>query len=79
LLWEYVWEAGFEQPSIQDLLVTPVAVIVLGEFIHIATINMSKNGFRWYEIIFVTGLNPAYAINNRFVFNPEKQNKNRPN
>lgn len=77
LLWEYVWEAGFEQPSMQDLIVTPVAGILLGELIHRATITMSKNGFRWYEIVLVTGLNPAYAINNKFVFNKDK--KNRPN
>mgnify|MGYP002868769618 CR=1 FL=1 len=79
LIWEYVWEAGFEQPSIQDLIVTPLAGVLLGEAIHIATNAMSKNGFRWYEIALVTGLNPAYAINNKFVFNREKQNKNRPN
>lgn len=78
LLWEYVWEAGFEQPSIQDLAVTPIAGVLLGELIHRATITMSKNGFRWYEIVLVTGLNPAYAINNGFVFNREKQNKTAP-
>jgi hypothetical protein len=77
LISKYVWEAGFEQPSIQDLMVTPIAGVLLGEAIHIATNVMSKNGFRWYEIVLVTGLNPAYAINNRFVFNREKQNKNR--
>lgn len=74
LLWEYVWEGGFEQPSIQDLIVTPVAGILLGELIHLATINMSKNGFRWYEIFFVSLLNTAYAINNSFVFNPKDKN-----
>ena len=79
LLWEYGWEGGFEQPSIQDLIVTPIAGVLLGELIHMATINMGKNGFRWYEIILVTGLNPAYVINNRFVFNRKRQNKNRHN
>ena len=79
LLWEYVWEAGFEQPSMQDLIVTPLAGVLLGEAIHIATKTMSKNGFRWYEIVLVTGLNPAYAINNKFVFNHQKQNKGRLN
>jgi hypothetical protein len=75
LLWEYVWEAGFEQPSIQDLIVTPIVKVLSGELIHRATITMSKNGFRWYEIVLVTGLNPAYAINNKFVFNHKKQKK----
>lgn len=76
-LWEYLWEGGFENPSIQDLIVTPVIGVFLGELIHRSTIYMSKNGFLWYEAVLVTVLNPAYVINNRFVFNPKK-NKNQP-
>lgn len=71
LLWEYGWEAGFEQPSIQDLIVTPVAGSVVGELTHVATIAMSKHGFRWYEIATICIINPAYAINNKFRFNKE--------
>ena len=66
LFWEYVWEGGVEQPSIQDLIVTPVAGSLLGEFTHKATLSMRKNGFRWYEKVAVCLINPAYAINNRF-------------
>ena len=66
VLWECGWEGGMEQPSIQDLLVTPLAGILVGELTHVATIKMSKNGFRWYEIVIVCLINPAYAINNGF-------------
>jgi hypothetical protein len=69
LIWEYGWEAGFEQPSIQDLIVTPVIGSIYGELTHVATIAMSKHGFKWYEIAAVCVFNPAYAINNGFRFN----------
>ncbi|MBP9152169.1 MAG: DUF3943 domain-containing protein, partial [Flavobacteriales bacterium] len=49
LVWEYVIESGLEQPCIQDLIVTPIAGILLGEGIHRATMAMAKNGFKWYE------------------------------
>ena len=65
-LWEYVWEGGLEQPSIQDLIVTPLGGILLGELSHRATLAMRKNGFQWYEIIATCIINPAYAINNGF-------------
>jgi len=67
-LWEYGWEAGLEQPSIQDLITSPLAGIIVGELSHVATIKMSKNGFRWYEVVLVCIINPAYAINNKFKF-----------
>lgn len=66
VFWEYVLEAGFERPSIQDLIVTPVAGSLVGELIHISTIKMSKNGFKWYEKAIVCIINPMYAINNGF-------------
>lgn len=69
VLWEYVWEAGVEQPSVQDLITTPLGGILLGEASHFATIAMSKHGFTWYEIAIVCAINPAYAINNGFRFN----------
>lgn len=68
LVWEYLLESGFEQPSIQDLVVTPAIGILLGELFHFSTIKMSKNGFKWYEKIFVSILNPAFAINNGFKY-----------
>lgn len=66
LIWEYALESWMEQPSIQDLVVTPVLGSLFGEITHVATIKMSKNGFKWYEIALVCALNPSYAINNGF-------------
>lgn len=68
LLWEYGWEAGMEQPSIQDLFTTPLTGILIGELSHVATIKMSKNGFKWYEVALVCIINPIFAINNKFKF-----------
>jgi hypothetical protein len=68
LVWEYVIESGLEQPSIQDLIVTPISGILLGEGIHRATMAMAKNGFKWYEKTAVIILNPMFAINNGFKF-----------
>lgn len=73
LLWEYGWEAGMEQPSIQDLITTPIAGILIGELTHVATIKMSKNGFLWYEKVLVCLINPTYAFNIRFKFNRPKK------
>ena len=74
LLWEYGWEAGMEQPSIQDLFTTTLAGIVVGELSHVATIKLGKNGFRWHEVALVCLINPAYAINNGFRFKHLKRN-----
>jgi len=68
LLWEYGWEAGMEQPSIQDLISTPLAGILVGELSHVATLKMSRNGYRWYEAVLVTLINPTFAINQGFKF-----------
>ena len=67
-VFEYVIEGGAEQPSIQDLIVTPITGILLGEGIHRATMAMAKNGFTWYEATTVVILNPMFAINNGFKF-----------
>jgi len=66
--WEYVIEGSEERPSIQDLIVTPLGGIILGELCHAATVKMSTNGFKWYEIAFVCVFNPMYALNNGFKF-----------
>ena len=65
-IWEYIIEGTAEQPSIQDLIVTPVAGSILGESIHMATMAMRKNGFRFFEKIFVLVFNPMFVINNGF-------------
>ncbi len=66
MIWEYVVESWMEQPSIQDIIVSPVLGSLFGELTHVATVKMSKNGFKWYEIAFVCAFNPSYAINNGF-------------
>ncbi len=66
VIWEYVWEGGLEPPSIQDMIVTPIAGSMLGELTHRATLSMRRNGFNWYEKVAVCVINPAYAINNGF-------------
>lgn len=66
LLWEYIIEGWFERPSVQDLIVTPVAGALVGELSHKATVKMSRNGFSVYEKILVCLLNPSWAINNGF-------------
>ena len=64
--WEYVIEGAAEQPSLQDLLITPIFGTLLGEASHVATIKMRRNGFNWLEKITVIVLNPFYAVNNGF-------------
>lgn len=64
--WEYVYEGVAEQPSIQDLFVTPVAGAVLGEIIHQATLGMKKNGYSIFEAAFVTIFNPMHVIINGY-------------
>jgi len=76
LFWEYGWEAGIEQPSIQDMITTPLGGIIVGELAHVATISMSRNGFKWYEIVAVCAINPSYALNNGFRFNKPLKMKN---
>ncbi len=68
LIWEYLLESGNERPSVQDLIVTPFVGSLLGELIHQATIRMARNGYTWYEGIFVSVFNPMFAINNGFRF-----------
>jgi len=66
LLWEYVIEAFMERPSIQDLIVTPVSGILLGELFHYLTQRWKTGGFTTAEKIGVTILNPFYVLNNGY-------------
>lgn len=68
MVWEYLIESGNERPSVQDIVVTPVVGSLVGELIHQATISMARNGYTWYEGIFVCVFNPMFAINNGFKF-----------
>lgn len=65
-LWEYVPEAFFEQPSIQDLIVTPILGSLAGEAVHRLTLQLSKGGFRFLEKVAVLLLNPSYVVNHGF-------------
>ena len=73
MLWEYFTEAFFEQPSIQDIIVTPITGIVFGELAHRAIVRMSKNGYTWYEKGLIVLINPMYVLNNGFKPRPLKQ------
>lgn len=65
-IWEYVIEGMAEQPSLQDLIITPIFGTLLGEASHMATISMRRNGFNWIEKITVIVINPFFAVNNGF-------------
>ncbi len=64
--WEYLYEGAAEQPSIQDLIVTPVVGSILGELIHQATSSMKSNGYSIWEAAFVTIFNPMEVIQNGY-------------
>lgn len=65
-IWEYGFEAIAEQPSIQDLFITPIVGSFIGELAHLGTIRMARNGFNLGEKILVTIINPSYVINNGY-------------
>ena len=73
-IWEYVIEGMAEQPSLQDLIITPIFGTLLGEASHMATISMRRNGFNWLEKITVIVINPFYAVNNGFRTTNKKVN-----
>lgn len=64
--WEYVVEGIAEQPSIQDLIYTPVVGSFIGELAHLATLRMKYRGFNTLEKIIVTVINPTYVLNNGY-------------
>src|SRR5688572_7088873 len=76
-IWEYIIEATAEKPSTQDLFVTPIVGSILGESINQLTMNMRRNGFNFFEKVFVLIFNPSFVFNNGFGprFNPVRQNK----
>jgi hypothetical protein len=71
-IWEYFIEGMAERPSAQDLFVTPVVGSLLGESTHLLTMSMRRNGFNFFEKVFVLLFNPMFVINNGFGtrFNP---------
>ena len=75
-IWEYIIEGVAEKPSTQDLIVTPIAGAILGESTHRLTMNMRRNGFNFFEKVFVVLFNPMFVLNNGFGprFNPVRKN-----
>jgi hypothetical protein len=59
--WEYFFEAFAEQPSIQDLVVTPVAGTILGELSHKLTLQLKKGGTTTAEKILIFITNPMHV------------------
>lgn len=60
--WEYVLEAMAERPSIQDLVITPVAGALLGEFVHRTTLRMREGGTSILEKAFILVFNPTHLL-----------------
>jgi hypothetical protein len=60
--WEYAFEAVAEQPSIQDLIITPTTGAMLGEAIHQVTLRMKRNGTNTFEKVFILLANPTHVI-----------------
>lgn len=73
-IWEYVIEGVAERPSTQDLIVTPLGGMILGESAHLITMKIRRNGFNFLEKVFVLLFNPMFVLNNGFGprFNPVK-------
>ena len=64
--WEYLFEAFAEQPSIQDLFITPIFGSLLGEFVHRLTISLKKHGTSFGEKVIITILNPTSVVFNGY-------------
>lgn len=60
--WEYIFEAVAEQPSIQDLIITPIIGGLVGEVVHDLTLRLTRNGAGLIEKIVITVLNPTHAL-----------------
>jgi hypothetical protein len=66
LIWEFIFEATEQQPSIQDLLITSNVGSLLGEGFHRLTGKMRKNGLSPAEKFIVLIINPGHVLNNGF-------------
>ena len=60
--WEYIFEAVAERPSIQDLVVTPIAGWAMGELTHRMSNSMRKGRVTLLEKVAMTVLNPADVL-----------------
>ncbi|HSC52125.1 MAG TPA: DUF3943 domain-containing protein [Phnomibacter sp.] len=66
VIWEYLVEGIAEQPSVQDLIITPISGSILGEACHQLTMSMRRNGFSFGEKVVTILLNPMFVVNNGF-------------
>lgn len=67
VMWEYLFEAVAEQPSIQDLIATPIMGAVLGELFNRWSVAILRQGpLNFGEKALVFFLNPSYVINNGY-------------
>lgn len=67
VLWEYALESIAEQPSIQDLIATPLIGAVVGELFHRWSVAIVKRGnLNFGQKALVFFLNPSYVINNGY-------------
>ena len=67
VMWEYVIESFAEQPSIQDLIATPIMVSVVGVLFQrwsVAILRKERLNFGQKALVFF--LNPSYVINNGY-------------
>ncbi|HSG81113.1 MAG TPA: DUF3943 domain-containing protein [Gemmatimonadota bacterium] len=60
--WEYAFEAFAEQPSIQDIFITPISGAILGEAVHTVTVRMVRNGTSVFEKAFILLMNPTHVV-----------------
>ena len=63
---EYFIESWAEQPSIQDLIITPIVGSILGELVYLATQELRKDGFTKAEKVILTLINPLYVLQNGY-------------
>jgi hypothetical protein len=60
--WEYAFEAVAEQPSMQDIFITPISGAILGEAVHTVTLRMVRNGTSVFEKAFILLMNPTHVV-----------------
>jgi hypothetical protein len=66
LVWEYVFEASLERPSVPDMLLTAPVGAVIGEAVYQATVRMRRDGFSLPEKVVLVVINPFYVLQHGF-------------
>jgi hypothetical protein len=67
-MYEFIIEAFFEKPSLQDLIVTPIGGFVIGKFIFEPLRNSvkAKPELKWYDHLTLILTDPLGAVNSVF-------------